>query len=182
MLNEHNTALAGRIWNILDIRCEGLIVFSRIRRTIFAIFPRKIWAVLRRFYSEFKQIPKLIAMKILQDCQRFLSYGGVGTNQYVNISGIHIPRTLIRAILAFVLLLGSCLQLINIINTFAVGLHAMLLPVHCLLHNVVKSAVYSALLWKINEIHRLIDYMAMVVRQRKFSVHSNVFLVFSGKK
>lgn len=108
-----------------------------------------------------------ITMKILQECKQFLSCAGLGTEQYVHIGGKRIPRMMIRATLTFVLLSGAILQYINTINSFADGIQAMLFPIHFLIHNSMKWAVYCVFLWKTNKIAELIDRVETVVNRRK---------------
>ena len=107
-------------------------------------------------------------MKILQECKRLLSYGGLGTEQYVNIGGKRVPRAMIRAIPISMLILGAISQSIIVVNSIDLGLLPVLIPTHSFLHYMIKCVVYCILLWKTNEIARLIDYIEMVIQRRRF--------------
>lgn len=100
-------------------------------------------------------------MKILQECKRFLSYAGLGSEH-------DVPRTISRAVVISVLTLLSTLHLINSIKNYDIGLQAVLFPAHCFLLGCMKMAIYFALIWKTTEIARLIDYIEMVVKRRRF--------------
>lgn len=115
--------------------------------------------------------------KVLRECKRYLSYAGLGTEQFVNIGRMWIPRTLIRAIVMFALLGMAILMVIKTINDYNISLNATLLPIHCLVHNITKFAVYSVLIRKIDQIVRLFDYVEMVVRRRMFNAKSSVHRV-----
>lgn len=107
-------------------------------------------------------------MKILEECKRFLSYGGLGTEQFVNIGKERLPRWIIRAMLTFTHVLMNWMQAIILVNNYKLGLHAILLSIHCLLNYVVKCAVYWALVWKVNKIVDLFYYIEIVVQRRMF--------------
>lgn len=107
-------------------------------------------------------------MNILQECKRFLPYGGLGTEQYVDIGRIRVPRTMVRTLLTSILLILSILYAIKCFIAYPLGLQAMLFPVHCLLINNTKLIIYRVFLWKTDQIAQLIDYLQAVVKERKF--------------
>lgn len=110
-------------------------------------------------------------MKILRECVRFIAFGGLGSEKYVEIGSNRIPRLIPRAIILFSLVVVIILEIINSINRYDQGIQEILLPVHILVHNVVKLAVYLVLLGKIEQISELIDYIDMVVQKRLFLSH-----------
>lgn len=114
--------------------------------------------------KQLNPIASNITMEVLQGCKQVLAYTGLGTKQYVKFGGIWVPRTLIRAILSFMLLLACTSQLIISINNYDVGLQAMLFPLHCVLLTAIKCAVYLALVFKSDRIARLLSYFEMVVK------------------
>lgn len=116
--------------------------------------------------------------EILHECKKSLSYGGLGTEKYVNIGKRHIPRTIIRATIISLEVVLSGLTVIVIIRTFfEQGLTDMLFPLHCSLLGYIKCSVYCVLLWKTNEIAQLFGFIQMIVQQRMslfwqfFSLH-----------
>ena len=106
-------------------------------------------------------------MKILLECKRLMSYGGVGTEQYVDIGGKRVPRMLIRVFVIFMLLSLTIIHSINCHERYPLGLHAMLFSAHLFLLNNLKLAVYCVLLWKTDQIAQLIDYLRTMVERRR---------------
>lgn len=107
-------------------------------------------------------------MKILSECKRFLAYGGLGNDRSVNIGGTHIPRIFIRIFIYFLEILLDICHTINCINNIENGIQAVLYPLHCLVLNVIKLATFGVLIRKTGRIAELIDYLHMVVNQRRF--------------
>lgn len=109
-------------------------------------------------------------MKILKACKRFLSYAGLGHEQYVTIGGKSVPRMLIRAIYTAMLLTLSTINLIRCFMAYPIGPQAMLYPVLCFTLDINKFAVYRVLLYNTDRIAELIDYLETVVERRRFTV------------
>lgn len=107
---------------------------------------------------------------ILQECERLLSYGGVGTEQYVDFGKTCIPRMLIRALIISVLLISFTGNWIVLYKHYPHDVRTLLFQLHLMLINGLKWSVYSVLLWKTDQIAELIDYLRTVVRRRKFSL------------
>lgn len=108
-------------------------------------------------------------MKILYECKLFLSYEGLGAEQYVNIVGIQIPRAILRALVAFMLFSLSTINLIRCFMAYPHGAQALLYPVLCFTLDVNKFVIYCALLWKTDQIAQLTDYLETAVMRRTFS-------------
>lgn len=107
-----------------------------------------------------------VAMKILIECKRLLSYGGMGAEQYVDIGGKRVPRIMTRLIIMSGVMLLAIFYSINIYNS--PDLDTMLFHVHLAMLHYHKWAVYCVLLWKTEQIAQLIDYLRTVVKRRKF--------------
>lgn len=107
-------------------------------------------------------------MKILSECKRFLSYGGLDTDQFIHINGKRIPRALPRTIIILALLLLGISAIINCIINYADGLQAILFPLDILLVVIMKLTSYVALLCQTEKIAELIEYLQMVIQQRMF--------------
>lgn len=106
---------------------------------------------------------------ILQECKRLLSFAGLGIDETINIGGRKIPRLLPRAALFLVIVLLSVPQIINAVHYYFIDLQSFLYAVGCFLFYVIKTAMYTALLTKTNEIAELIEYLQTVVTQRNVS-------------
>lgn len=89
----------------------------------------------------------------------------------MDIGGKRVPRIISRFIIISGLLLLTVIHSIKIYNRYPLGLQALLFPVHCLLLNNMKLAVYCILLWKIDQIAQLFDYLEMMVKWREFLLY-----------
>lgn len=107
-------------------------------------------------------------MKILKVCKRFLSFAGLGADEYVNIGGKNVPRMLIRAIYTAMLLTLSTINMIRCFMAYPIGPQAMLYPVLCFTLDMDKFAVYRVLLYNTDRIAELINYLEAVVERRMF--------------
>ena len=111
---------------------------------------------------------------ILQQCKRLLSYGGLDTEQYIDIGGKRVPRIISRVIIMFGVMSLTIIHSVNIYN--ALDLDRMLFHIHLAMLNNKKLAVYCVLLWKTDQIAQLIDYLRMVVERRR-GFFRKVFLI-----
>lgn len=117
----------------------------------------------------FFQNPPFIAMQILTECKRSLSYAGLGIDKTINIGGMKIPRILVRAWLSLVIFSLGISEVIIGIHYYPIDLQLFLYPLGCLLFFVVKISMYMALISKTDVIAELIEYLQSVVTQRNVS-------------
>lgn len=107
-------------------------------------------------------------MKILGECKRVLSYGGLGIGKSINIGGMHIPRFVPRTVISSALLLLGTSAIVNSIKNFGDGLEAVLYSFDCLIAMSMKLSTYLTLLWQTDQIAELIEHIRMVVNRRRF--------------
>lgn len=106
-------------------------------------------------------------MKILSECKLSLSLAGLGNADFVDIRGKRIPRWMTRAYTLFGQFVLGGIALINSINKYSLGLHAVIYPFHGVVVVITKLAIYIVLMAKTERIAELIDYLEMVVNQRR---------------
>lgn len=109
-------------------------------------------------------------MKILSECKRFLSYGGLGTEPSINIAGKCIPRALPRAVISLAVFAFVISSAINCINSSDMGLTETLVPINYVVVFSVKLTSYGILIWKSNQIAELIDTLQLVIDKRMFAI------------
>lgn len=126
--------------------------------------------------NSWKQKAKLAIMKILTNCKTLLSCIGL-TNELTISIGVKykIPRVLLRCFTIVVLVLGTIFEILLCVKYKESGIYAVLFPLHITITILSMLLIYVGLLWRTSEIVELIDYMEMVVNQRKFLIFLWVF-------
>lgn len=107
-------------------------------------------------------------MKILQETKRLLAWGGLGRDTTIYAGGYRIPRWVPRFIVIFGHVVLFTVHSIKIYNYYPYGLEALLFPVHCIALNNMKLSVYCVLVYKTPLINELMDYLEVVVNERRF--------------
>lgn len=102
-------------------------------------------------------------MAILMKSREILHFAGLSTDQHFHIFGIKIPRSFIRILLGFSLLLCSLSQYYICHRNYAVGLETILMPITCMATYSIAMAIYICLIIKTNKIAALYDYLQQIV-------------------
>lgn len=103
-------------------------------------------------------------MQILTECKLVMSYAGLGPAEKAKSN---ISRFVPRIILSSTLMLHIWIQWHHLIQYKAHGVQAILFPIHCILIFVMKLATYIVFIAKAGKIAELIEYLELVVNERK---------------
>lgn len=119
-----------------------------------------------------------MGIKILSGCKMFLSFAGLGNSDCVYFGEKRIPRWIARAFTILgQFILGGIALTNSIGNYYKDGLPGVIYPFHSVVVVVTKLAIYIVLMAKTERIAELIDYLEMVVNQRRCLIKqiSNIF-------
>lgn len=105
----------------------------------------------------------LIIMEVLMSLKRFLSLAGITKQEHVQIAGIKVPRNFLLWFL-----IGSNTALIFMesvvcVKFSAIGIEAMLVPLHLIFAFVSVHLIFLSLAWKRAQIVELLDYLEAVI-------------------
>lgn len=108
-------------------------------------------------------------MTLFIESEKSLAFAGLGIAQFVQIAGKNVPRSLIRNIITFVLLLATTLEGIVCMKGYALNLVAFLGPFCIWLCFFSTTLIYISLVFKTNRISDLFKYLENVVDTSNFA-------------
>lgn len=96
-----------------------------------------------------------------------MSYSGLGGNKFVQIGKYNIPRTLVRSLILFFLVISGLVNAGLSIIGYADGIGTVLYSLSITSVYVFATLVYITMLLKTNEIVKLYEYMENMIVQSK---------------
>lgn len=107
-------------------------------------------------------------MEVLTQTKRFFAYLGLGNENGVVVRNTHISKGTIRVFLMFIQVCFAFPEILNCVNNYAIGLHAIMISIHRLIHYVVHLTTYVIWVTKMGKFAELVDYLQQVIDKRMY--------------
>lgn len=105
--------------------------------------------------------------KILGITRMCLRYVGLGSEQTILFARLCVPRAALRASIIMSQIIPALAYMSIMMSDWAVGLYAILLPLHFFVMVVAKNLIYVVLLIRTDRIAESIAFLQDVVDMRK---------------
>lgn len=118
-------------------------------------------------------------MIILAESKRILAHSGLNNANVVRIASVNVPQLLVHVVILTALVSCVVLECIIYVDISKHGIDAILLPLVVSSTFMALILAYISLIWKSEQIMRLMDYLQHVVDESKWnSLSSPNFAVY----